>query len=70
MGAFFLILMMETSFGVHPANVRFGSKADIPRRVQLGPLLGAKGTLDVRFPGPMRIFAGNVRFRGQSGRNR
>ena len=36
---------------------RFGSEADIPRRVELGLHLGAKRTLDVRFLSPNRSCA-------------
>ena len=36
-------------------NVRYGSKADIPRPSHLCTLLGAKRTLDVRFLSPNRF---------------
>ncbi len=32
-----------------PANVRYGSKADIPRTFPQRPLLGVKRTFNVRF---------------------
>ncbi len=38
-------------------DVRFGSKADIPRHSHLSPLLGAKRTLDVRILSPSRSCA-------------
>ncbi len=34
------------------------------RKVELGPLLGAKRTLDVRFLSPKRSWADDVRLRG------
>jgi hypothetical protein len=43
---------------------RYGSKADIQRRVESGPLTGAKRTSNVRFQGPTQFLAGNVCFRG------
>ncbi|MEE8290882.1 MAG: hypothetical protein V3R80_05340 [Candidatus Tectomicrobia bacterium] len=33
-----------TLAGISPTNVRFGSKADIPRPTHLRPLLGVKQT--------------------------
>ncbi len=49
-------------------NVRFGSKADIPRHSHLCPLSEVKQTFNVRFQGAMQFSGFNVRFRGQSGR--
>ncbi len=45
-------------------NVRFGSKADIPRHTLLCPLLGAKQTLNVCFQGAPRLSTSNVRYWG------
>ena len=45
-------------------NVRYGSKADISRHAHLGPLLGAKRTLNVCFLSPDDFLNLNVRFRG------
>jgi hypothetical protein len=55
--------MSTTSFGerriddrltTSAANVRFGSKADIPRHSHLCPLLGVKRTLNACFLNPKR----------------